>query len=499
MSPTQNSLGVDQPNILLITTDQQRFDTVGEHAPEMLRTPHLDQLGREGATFDRAYAESPICVPSRVSIMTGKSVVNHGLIGNDPTSSVMGRENTLPSVLRDAGYQTAGIGKMHFTPERARHGFDELILPADYYRWMDRQGETALRPMRHGIGQNEMYPTMATVPEGLTLTSWIAEQCVEYITQRRDPTVPFFLWASFTKPHPPLDPPEPYYSMYDPDEVPGPVHGDWSKGGKVPPGFRYGQVRSGYDVIPESVYRAAKAAYFGLITQVDYVIGRIFGALQDEELSDDTMVMFTSDHGEYLGDHGAASKSYFHEVSARVPMILRLPKSTDSDIAGVTVDNVVTHSDILETFATAAGAAVPDGTDGQDLVALARGEIEDPRPYIVGTTGISYIARTGYPPFLGITDGHHKYLWYPEGSVAQFFDLKADPLELTDLSTDDDYSDVRANLRDLLVQDLQERAPHWLDDGELPEVEPIGEPDSYIRRQGWPGFQGEHGPTDTRH
>jgi len=465
----------------------------------MLRTPHLDVLGREGASFDRAYAESALCVPSRISIMTGRSVVSHGAIGNDPSSSVMGRDGTLPSVLRDAGYQTAGIGKMHFTPERARHGFDELILPADYYRWMDRQGETALRPMRHGVGQNEMYPAMATVPEALTLTSWIAEQCVEYITQRRDPTVPFFLWASFTKPHPPLDPPEPYYSMYDPDEVPGPVYGDWSQGDNVPPAFRYSQMRNGYDVVPESVYRAAKAAYFGLITHVDYVIGRIFGALQDEDLYDDTMVLFTSDHGEYLGDHGAASKVFFHDVSARVPMILRLPKGAEPDIAGRQVSDLVTHSDILETLATAAGTAAPEGTDGQDLVALARRRLDDPRPYIVGTTGISFIKRTGFPPFLGITDGHHKYIWYPEGALEQFFDLEDDPLELVDLSSDDTYSVVKADLRELLVQDLRERAPHWLDAGELPAVDSIGEPEAFIRREGWPGFTGEHSPSDTRH
>ena len=472
MSSNTGSLGRDQRNLLLITTDQQRFDTVGRHAPELLRTPHLDLLGREGATFDRAYAESPLCVPSRVSIMTGRSVVSHGVIGLEPTSSVMGREDTLPSVLREAGYQTAAVGKMHFTPERARHGFDELILPADYYRWMDRQGETALRPMRHGTGQNVMYPTMATVPEALTLTSWIAEQCVEYITQRRDPTVPFFLWASFTKPHPPLDPPEPYYSMYDPDQVPGPVHGDWSREDKAPPAFRYGQVRSGYDLVPESVYRAAKAAYFGLVTQVDHVIGRIFAALQDQGLYDDTLVLFTSDHGDYLGDHGAASKIFFHDVSARVPMILRLPKSPEPDVAGNLVSDVVTHSDILETFATAAGTTAPKGTDGQDLAALARGETDEPRPYIVGTTGI-FMARKGVPPFLGITDGQHKYIWYPEGGAEQFFDLEDDPLELTDLSDNETYAQTKKSLRDLLIQDLAERAPHFLDNGELPNVEPI--------------------------
>lgn len=490
---------MSRPNILLITTDQQRYDTVGRHAPEVLRTPHLDLLGREGATFDRAYAESPMCVPSRISIMTGRSAISHGVVTNDSTSSVMNRSGTLPTVLHDAGYQTAGIGKMHFTPERARHGFDELILPADYYRWMDRQGETALRPMRHGIGQNELYPTMATVPEALTLTSWIAEQCVEYITHRRDPTVPFFVWASFTKPHPPLDPPEPYYSMYDPDEVPGLVHGDWSKGEMVPPAFRYAKMRNGYDTIPESVYRAAKAAYFGLITQIDYNIGRVFGALQDERIYDETLVLFTSDHGEYLGDHGTAAKSFLHDVSARVPMILRLPKSADPDIAGVVVDNVVSHSDILKTLARFVGAEAPQETDGQDLIALARGDLDEPREYIVGATGISFMTRLGVPPSLGITDGRYKYIWYAEGGVEQLFDLSADPQELTDVSQSVGYRDERHRLSTLLVEDLRKRAPRWLDNGELPLFDIDGEFGASIRRQGWLGFIGEHAQGDTRH
>jgi len=188
--------------------------------------PHFDQLRREGLTFTSAYADCPSCVPSRVSIMTGQFVTSHGMARNGQTSTVMGRERTLPAYMRALGYQTAAIGKMHFGPQRLRHGFDEMILPDDYYREMIRRG-ASLQPMRHGLGQNELYPTMATVPESQTLTNWIAEQCLEYIRVRRDPTVPFFLWCSFSKPHPPLDPPEPYYSMYRGCAIAEPVYGDW--------------------------------------------------------------------------------------------------------------------------------------------------------------------------------------------------------------------------------------------------------------------------------
>ena len=197
-----------KPNILLITTDQQRYDTLGHHAPRWLRTPHLDNLAREGITFDRAYTDNPLCVPTRVTIMSGRSVWRHRMLNNGITSDVLGHEGTMPALMRDAGYQTMAIGKMHFGPERARHGFDEIILPADYYREMRDRG-LPLQPMRHGLGQNELYPGMATVPEALTLTAWLCDQAALFIRERRDPTRPFFLWLSFSKPHPPLDPPEP--------------------------------------------------------------------------------------------------------------------------------------------------------------------------------------------------------------------------------------------------------------------------------------------------
>ena len=123
-----------QPNILLITTDQQRFDTIGDAKPPFLRTPHIDLLGYQGVQFTRAYADCPLCVPARVGIMTGKQVFTHGVANNEQTSMVMGREATLPTYLRACGYQTAAIGKMHFGPQRVRHGFEEMILPDDYYR-----------------------------------------------------------------------------------------------------------------------------------------------------------------------------------------------------------------------------------------------------------------------------------------------------------------------------------------------------------------------------
>ena len=451
----------ERPNILLVTSDQQRYDTAGPAAPSFMRTPHFDFLSREGITFSAAYADCPICVPARVSLMTGQYVFTHRMARNGSTSLVLGREGTLPSLLRALGYQTAAIGKMHFGPRRTRHGFDEMILPADYYRAIRRSG-SVLQPMRHGLGQTELHPSMATVPESLTLTSWIAEQCVEYIVERRDPSVPFFLWCSFTKPHPPLDPPEPYYSMYRECPIPEPVYGDWSSDERCPEVFKRTRQRKSVDLIPPEIIREARAAYLGLITQLDYAMGRVLGALRDSELLDDTLIVYLSDHGEYLGDHHTASKIFFHEPSAHIPLVVRLPRSWENRCHGTTVQFPVTHADILPTLVTAAGGRAHPGVEGQDLITLARDQLPQPRQFLHSTVAL-------YSPcdFLGVTDGRWKYIWYPEGAAEQLFDLRNDPQELRDLAALTAFAGQREALRDELVDWLLGRESEFVQHGAL--------------------------------
>ncbi len=480
MSPTP-------PNLLLITTDQQRWDTCGPAAPAFLRTPHLDQLGHEGIRYRSAYADCPVCVPARVSLMTGQYATTHGMIGNGRSSAVMGRDDTLPGCLRRCGYQTAAIGKMHFGPQRARHGFDEMILPEDYYRWMGRSGYP-LQPMRHGLGQNELYPSLATVPEALTLTSWTAEQCVDYLRERRDPTAPFFLWCSFAKPHPPLDPPEPYYSMYRGSDIPPCADGDWTGDDACPAVFA--QTRKGmkHDLLPAGVWRDARAAYYGLVTQIDYQIGRVLGALADAGLYRDTVILFTSDHGELLGDHRAGGKCYFHEGSAHVPFLLRLPWDRPGRRAGTGVDTPVTHADILPTLVGLAGGTPPGGVDGVDL--LAPGGIA--REYVVGVGGANVRQAA-------ITDGRWKYFWFPQGACEQLFDLAEDPLEERNLAALPAARGERDRLRDALTAELRARGSDYAGDSGL-VAEPVPDlADRDLRAGCGNGFMTEYRPVDTRH
>src|SRR5690606_13449742 len=141
----------------------------------------------------------------RCTIMSGQHAWTHRMFGNQASSDALDNRRTLPSRLREQGYQTQAIGKMHFGPPRARHGFDDCLIGADYFRDLQRRGLP--HEFHHGLGANEFYPGMASVPEPQTYTSWIAEQCVEFLHERRDPTRPFFLWCSFGKPHPPFAPP----------------------------------------------------------------------------------------------------------------------------------------------------------------------------------------------------------------------------------------------------------------------------------------------------
>ena len=488
-----------QPNILLITTDQQRFDTVGRHKPDWMRTPHLDDLARRGITFNRAYSDCPICVPARTTIMSGQHALRHGMTRNGATSAALNDARTLPTRLRALGYQTMAIGKMHFGPPRARHGFDECLISNDYHTEMLENGEP-LRPMRHGMGQCEMQPTLSTVPESMTFTNWTAEQCTRFIRERRDPTRPYFLWCSFSKPHPPIDPPEPYYSMYRDCDIPEPVYGDWASDENVPPVLQRLRQWHSYDLITKAIWRESRAAYYGLITQIDHNIGRLYAALQDMKHADDreTIIVFTADHGEYLGDHWAAHKGPFHEVSAHVPFIMRLPDSWRMDRHGTECDELVCLADLLPTFVSAAGGRADDEhVDGLDLTAVLRGQ----------RAGREYLEATAHDQpdepawYWAITDGRWKYMWYPEGACEQLFDLERDPRELHNraLDTDAGSTEAKQRLRAEMIRRHEARGSSGVADGGLVSM-PVGDDTERDRRaRAWHGHHTEWTVGDVKH
>lgn len=315
-----------KPNILLITTDQQRFDTIQALGNDVIYTPHLNWLCDEGITYENMYADCPVCLASRTTIMTGTKGYDTGMVGNFDLlqPDIIKNYPSLPKVLTENGYQTKAVGKMHFYPARANHGFEHIELPFDYYRMMKKSGKDM--PKRHGVGENEVEPVISTVDEQHSLTHWTVERSTEFL-ETRDPTRPFFLWTSFAKPHPPFDPCANYWNLYETEDMTPPVTGDWSKDLEtMPKGFLQ------HTFLLDNVHRlsakqklASKRAYYACITQIDYSLGLLFARLRELGLFDKTWIIFTSDHGDMLGDHHMGAKMTFFEGAAHVPMIIKPP------------------------------------------------------------------------------------------------------------------------------------------------------------------------------
>lgn len=492
-----------QPNILLITTDQQRFDTLGDRKPPFLRMPHLSSLGADGICFRNAYADCPVCVPSRAALMTGRSCYRHGMATNAPTEQYFDTADTLPTLLRAQGYHTAMVGKAHFHPQRKRHGFDQTLTLDSYYRKVEHDGGP--RPRRHGLGENELVATLATVPEERTLTSWITERSCEWLRHDRDPSQPWFLWASYSKPHPPLDPPEPYYSMYRDSPIPDPWIGNWEHGPNCPTSLRIHQHVNCLDRLDAEQIRAARAAHYGLVTQIDFNVGRLLAAIQDTgpyfSPNDNTLIIFYSDHGDHLGDHGRTAKDDAYEGSWHIPMLVRLPRtrSRERRPVGRTVDSVVCIQDVYATCLAASGASVPADCDGQDLLALASGELAEPRRWLLGGFGFNKKRPDGID-WSGVTDGRWKYIWHYDDGQEQLFDLRDDPHELADLGAEAAFDEQRSFCRAELVRQLRALAPRFVD-GDRPVRRParVLPPPEVLRAGGFPGHMWDLHPSDAMH
>lgn len=253
-------------NILLITTDQQRFDTLNAWGNQSIFTPHLNYMAAMGISYKNCYASCPICVPSRTTIMTGRQGYESGVVSNATHETFMRacteERSTLPAVLTDAGYQTCAKGKMHFEPARAHYGFEHMKLPLDYMREYDKK-QVLAHPKAHGVGECEVEPVISTVEVKDSITSWIAEEAIDFL-ETRDTTRPFFLWTSFTKPHPPFDPCRDFWELYDNIPMPDAVTGDWSRTvEETPQGFLAGAYENtNLHLLGKAQRAASKRAYY---------------------------------------------------------------------------------------------------------------------------------------------------------------------------------------------------------------------------------------------
>jgi len=348
----------EQPNILLIFPDMQRADTVHALGNPVIKTPNLDRLAREGTAFTSAYSPCPVCVPARWCMHYGQYVGNSGLSSNGRMPD--DNDQSIPAVLGKAGYRTQAIGKCHFTPDRhATRGFEHRLSQEegcskpdqdDYVRWLRDNEYNYDEP--HGT-RGEMYytPQVSLHGEADHPSQWIGDRSIDFIQEQVEAEKPWFLMSSFIHPHPPFAPPKPWHKLYRAPYMPLP---------NVPPDseslwtwINRNQNRYKYrdQGIDQNLIRGIKAYYYATISFVDYQVGRILETLEEQNQLENTLILFTSDHGEYLGDYNCFGKRSMHDASSRIPMLARLPGRFP---AGVRCDAPVSLVDILPTLAAAA-------------------------------------------------------------------------------------------------------------------------------------------------
>ncbi len=462
--PAKSSL---RPNILLLMTDQHRGDCLGADGNRVIRTPNLDRLAREGARFRCGYSCTPTCTPARTALLTGLSPWKNGMLGYGKVAERYPVE--LPRALRDAGYHTLGIGKMHWSPQRNLHGFNRTILDesgrvqdpgfeSDYRAWFRQHAPKGATPDDTGIGWNDHRAASYVLPEELHPTRWTAQTAVDFLENYREPS-PFFMKVSFARPHSPYDPPRRFMESYREDEMPAPYVGDWAerhaqRGAKHPNELWEG------DLGVEQA-RKSRRGYYGSISFIDEQIGRILATLEKRGQLENTFILFVSDHGDMTGDHHLWRKSYAYEASARVPFLVRPPANLGLK-RGRVFDQCVEIRDILPTFLDVAGQKIHGHLDGKSLLPLLRGETDRWRPWMDLEHHICYGPSNNWS---ALTDGRVKYIYHAQLGEEQLFDLKEDPGELHDLAGE--RKKVVREWRQRLVAHLEERGAPFVVEGDL--------------------------------
>lgn len=492
-----------RPNILLITTDQQHFSALGA-VNDTIKTPNLDRLCARGTRFDRAYCASPVCTPSRASIITGLYPSQHGAwtIGVKLPEDVP----TLGGHLSAAGYKTGLIGKAHFQPlagdsierqpmlrdipfwrrfsgphygfehvELVRNHADESHVGQHYAAWMEDNGLSDWREYFQPLpGDSASYaPRQAhgapywarqdrhwALPEALHYTPWIGERVRAFVDAAVAEDAPFFLWASFPDPHPPYTVPEPWASMYDPDDMePGDlVPGEHDRNAphfamtqQKDPDFSTWHVPHeahgcASHLYPRAELKKDMAVYYGMMSFLDREVGRILDHLEDLGLAEETLIVFTTDHGHFLGQHGLVAKGPFHyEDLLRIPFIVSWPGQVPQ---GQVSDAIQSLVDLTPSFLHAAGLGEPDTLQGVSQLRVWTGDKACARHFAICENR----HNPGMPHVVTYVNARHKISVYREADEGELFDLTIDPAEIRNLWHDPAAAALKCTMLHEMVQ-----------------------------------------------
>ncbi len=457
-----------RPNIVFVLTDQWRGDCLGMLGHPVVDTPNIDELAHRGAVFTAAYSACPSCITARANIWTGCSPSRLGWLGF-PSGVPWKFETTLMKELRDAGYQTACTGKTHFSPPSARLGFEHLDsyegghstdsqYVNDYEEWLADKTGNRIKQADHGLQYNSWLARPSHLPEELHNNTWVVTKGIEFLG-RRDRTRPFFLNLSFHRPHPPFDPPQAFFDLYRDAPIAEVPVGDWVEVDAPVKG-----VNSPFGRISDRMLKRTRRAYYAQIAHIDMQIGRFVMELRRQGLYKNTWFVFTSDHGELLGDHHQFCKASALEGSAKIPLVIAPPPGLHSHSESIRCDRPVSHYDLMPTLLEAAGVPIPASVEGRSLLPFCRGELDGSwREYVHGEHTRIYQSDNAMQY---VTDGREKFIWNPITGRELFFNLLDDPQEVHNL-IGQPAAKPRIDLwRQRLVAELRHRKQDGLTDGQ---------------------------------
>ena len=446
------------PNILWICTDQQRYDTIHSLGNQHINTPYIDQLVSKGVTFNQAYAQSPVCTPSRAAFLTGRYPRTTKCRQNG--QAMPANEKLISRLFADNGYICGLAGKLHLAT--CASGVVETRIDDGYevFHWShhpqpDWPENAYTQWLRSkGTSWEELYGGPSTdyikhgVPEEFNQTTWCAEKTIEFIkNQKGDPW--FFSYNCFA-PHHPFDPPAEFLSRYNPDDMPLPKTRPEELKNKTTYQQLDGRFAhndpSGYDMekMTDKDKQEITAAYYAMIELIDKQVGRMMGSLEETGQLDNTIVIFMSDHGEMLGDHGFYLKGpHFYDEAVRVPLIFSWKDRMQSDLRADCLTELI---DIAPTLLEAAGIDIPEYVQGRSLLPILLGQrpADQHRDYVFSEYYNAWTHKHAYGSMLRTMD--EKVVVYHGTDQGELYNLKNDPDEFKNLWNDSSHTSMKLRL-----------------------------------------------------
>ena len=448
----------NQPNILWICTDQQRADTIGTLGNRFVRTPHINALAAQGTAFTSAYCQSPVCTPSRASFLTGRYPRTTRCRQNG--QAIPSTEKLISRLLADAGYTCGLAGKLHLATcangvveKRIDDGYKvfhwshhpQPDWPENAYtQWLTQQGQTWDKLYK---GQSTPY-IKEGIPAEYSQTTWCANMAIDFIKEQKGS--PWFFSYNCFAPHHPFDPPANYLARYNPENLPTPKYKPNEANSKT----TYQRLDSEFAHSDPNSYHVAAmtdrdkqqvtAAYYAMVDLIDYNVGRMVAALNETEQLNNTIVIFMSDHGEMLGDHGIYLKGpHFYEEAVRVPLIFSWPGQFKT---GLKVDGLTELIDITPTLLDAAGLSIPQFIQGKTLLPILSGKAnpDHHRNSVFSEYYNAWSHKHSYGTML--RTNIHKMIVYHGTDQGELYDLDKDPDEFNNLWDIEKYSELKTQL-----------------------------------------------------